>query len=96
MTKEKFIGEMLDAHKKVLADAHERWGQLVEADLDRMNAGKPSELEDKYPRGFYDFALEFIDHLIAENNGSADQGKGEPAEEPRVKPRVASARKKAK
>lgn len=95
MTKQKFVGEMLVAHKKVLADAWERWGSLIEADIERMNAGGKSELEENYPRGFYDFTVEFIDHLIAENNGD-DKGKTGERVKPRAKPRVAAPRKKTK
>jgi len=67
MEKNQFVEQVLKAHKKVVDDAWEKWQEAMGEDIKLLDAGKESELEKKYPNGFKDFLLEFLDVLIKEN-----------------------------
>lgn len=67
MEKNQFIEHVLKAHKKVVEDAWEKWQEAMGEDIKLLDAGKESELEKKYPSGFKDFLLEFLDGMIKEN-----------------------------
>lgn len=60
-----FIEKVLKAHKQVASDAWAKWQEMVEEDKKRAD----SLLMKKYPDGFKDFLMEFLDILIDENEG---------------------------
>lgn len=69
ITRQKFVEDMLNAHKNVLYEAWTAWELLVDEEIKTMVAGHTTELEKKYPNGFYDFAIEHINKMIADNGG---------------------------
>jgi len=71
ITKEKFIADMLNAHKVVLQEAWVKWEDL----LDKTNnaEGRIMSLEEEYPNGFYSFFTQYIDILLAENKGDIEK-----------------------
>ena len=89
--REKFVDDMLQSHKTVLQEAWVKWEDLVDKDIEAMHKGADSELDVKYPHGFYSFAISHLDQLIAENKGV-----NEPEPEPVQVKKVVKKSKKSK
>ena len=70
MTKKEFVEHVLKAHKTVVTDAWDKWDEMIREEVEPKK-GKKRPSETKYPDGFKDFLMEFLDDLIKDNEQEA-------------------------